>query len=196
MKNISKLPDEDLVALYAAGCNQAFDILLKRHEPKVFGYILSYVGNREVANDLFQETFFKAIITIKNGNYNETGKFSAWILRIARNIVIDHFRVTKSENSVSADSSPVDIFNRKELSEGTIEDMLTSQQLQEDVRSLVESLPSNQREVLKMRYYSDMPFKEIAEETKVSVNTALGRMRYALINLRRIAESRRISLTV
>lgn len=195
MTNLKTLPDEKLVAIYAAGCNQAFDILLKRHEPKVFSFIISYVKNRDVADDIFQDTFFKAIITIRQGNYAESGKFSAWILRIARNLVIDYFRVQKSENLVSSDSCGVDLFNRKELSEETVEDKLSRQQLHDDVKTIVASLPENQKEVLTMRYYLDMPFKEIAEETSVSINTALGRMRYALMNMRRIADSSKITLT-
>lgn len=196
MKNISLLPDEDLVALYAAGCNNAFDILLKRFEPKVFTFILSYVKNREVANDIFQDTFFKAIITIKQGNYAENGKFSAWIMRIARNLVIDYFRAIKSENLISSDSTEVDILNRKELCEENVEDTLARTQIHEDIKKIVNTLPESQKEVLKMRYYQDLPFKEIAEQTNVSINTALGRMRYALLNMRRIADINRISLTI
>lgn len=192
---MKSLPDEDLVALYAAGCNQAFDILLKRHESKVFSYILSYVKNHDIADDIFQDTFFKAIITIRQGNYAENGKFSAWILRIARNLVIDYFRDRKSETLVSADNCNSDILNRKELSEETVEDSISRRQLHDDVKRIIDSLPSNQKEVLTMRYYLDMPFKEIAEQTSVSINTALGRMRYALINMRRIADMSKISLT-
>ena len=170
---------------------------MKRHQARVFNYILSVVKNRDVADDIFQETFVKAIMTLKQGRYAETGKFSAWITRIAHNLIIDHYRQEKSENLVSTtteeDSS--DVLNRKELCDGNIEDFMIDEQIQQDVRRIIEVLPENQREVLMMRYYKDMSFKEIAEATNVSINTALGRMRYAIINMRRIADEHNIALT-
>ncbi len=152
--------------------------------------------NRDVADDIFQETFVKAISTIKQGRYAESGKFSAWISRIAHNLIIDYYRQEKSENLVSADDDVADVFNRRELSDVNIEDTMVCEQIHEDVRRIIEALPENQREVLMMRYYRDMSFKEIAEVTKVSINTALGRMRYAILNMRRIAEDNNIVLTV
>lgn len=196
MENMNLLPDESLVAEYAAGHNVAFDILLKRHESKVFTYILSYVKDRHLANDIFQDTFFKAIITIRQKRYAENGKFSAWIMRIARNLIIDYFRRQKSENLLSTDSTDINILNNKDLSEGTIEDQLSCIQLSADIQRIVAALPDIQKEVLTMRYYQDMPFKDIAEQTNVSINTALGRMRYALQNMRRIAVTNNISLSV
>lgn len=196
MQKLLCLPDDKLVATYAAGDNRAFDILLKRHQSRVFSYILSVVKNRDVADDIFQETFVKAISTIKQGRYAESGKFSAWISRIAHNLIIDYYRQEKSENLVSADDDVADVFNRKELSDINIEDTMVCEQIHEDVRRIIEALPENQREVLMMRYYCDMSFKEIAEVTKVSINTALGRMRYAILNMRRIAEDNNIVLTV
>lgn len=197
MQNKNKLTDDKLVSAYIKGDNQAFDILLKRHQARVFNYILSVVKNRDVADDIFQETFVKAIMTLKQGRYAETGKFSAWITRIAHNLIIDHYRQEKSENLVSTtteeDSS--DVLNRKELCDGNIEDFMIDEQIQQDVRRIIEVLPENQREVLMMRYYKDMSFKEIAEATNVSINTALGRMRYAIINMRRIADEHNIALT-
>lgn len=194
-KQLTKLPDDQLVAAYVAGNNTAFDILLKRHQGRVFSYILSVVKNRDVANDLFQETFVKAITTIKQGRYSESGKFSAWISRIAHNLIIDFYRQEKNEALLSADDENVDVLNRKELSDINIEDCMVNAQICEDVRRIVDALPENQREVLMMRYYRDMSFKEIAEATDVSINTALGRMRYAIINMRRIAQENNIALT-
>lgn len=190
------LPDERLVAEYASGCNEAFDVLLRRHQSRLFSYILSVVKNRDLADDIFQDTFVKAIITIRQGRYSESGRFFPWLTRIAHNRIIDAFRQVKSENVVSTDAGETDMLNRRELAEGNIEDHLAAVQIDRDVRRLVAAPPDNQREVLEMRYYRDMSFKEIADLTNVSINTALGRMRYALINMRRMAERYRIALTV
>ncbi|MBD5217199.1 MAG: sigma-70 family RNA polymerase sigma factor [Bacteroidales bacterium] len=188
--------DEELVKSYAQGNNEAFDALLKRHQDRVFNYILRVVKNEDVANDIFQETFVKAILTIKQGRYTENGKFPAWISRIAHNLIIDHFRQEKSENVQSADIEEIDVLNRKELCERTIEDELIANQITADVKYLIEELPDLQKEVLKMRYYQNLSFKEIASLTGVSINTALGRMRYAILNLRRIAQEKDIVLTL
>lgn len=188
--------DEELVKAYADGDNEAFDILLKRHQERIFNYILRIIKNEDVANDIFQETFVKAILTIKQGRYTENGKFPAWISRIAHNLIIDYYRQEKSENIQSTDLDDVDIFNRKELCEDTIEDIIISHQIREDVKYLIRELPALQREVLTLRYYQNLSFKEIAELTGVSINTALGRMRYAILNLRRIAQEREIILTL
>ncbi len=195
MRNNNILTDEQLVKAYAGGDNAAFDTLLMRHKVKLFNYILSMVKDSDLADDIFQETFVKAIMTIKQGRYNDLGKFSAWICRIARNLVIDSFRQDKTEASVSTDDANYDILNRRELSEGTVEDTLIDLQIEDDVRRLIEELPDVQREVLKMRYYKDLSFKEIAELTGVSINTALGRMRYAILNLRRMAKEQSLILT-
>ena len=195
MAKKTKMTDEQLVKAYAEGKNEAFDILLKRHQERVFNYILRIVKNEDVANDIFQETFVKAILTIKQGRYTENGKFPAWISRIAHNLIIDFFRQEKSENHQSADLEEVDILNRKELCEATIEDVIISDQIREDVKHLIKELPPLQREVLNMRYYQNLSFKEIAEMTGVSINTALGRMRYAILNLRRMANEKEIVLT-
>lgn len=190
------LSDEKLVSLYATGENAAFDELLQRHQNRIFTYIVNIVKDKDIADDLFQETFVKAIVTINQGRYTENGKFLAWIMRIAHNLIIDHYRQEKQLAQVSSDNEEVDILNRKELSEDTIEDTLVRHQILKDVRNLVNALPDLQREVLEMRYYMNLSFKEIAEATGVSINTALGRMRYAIINLRRIADERNIILTV
>lgn len=195
MVHTQSITDDKLVALYAKGNNEAFDILLKRHQDKVFNYIFKIVKNEDIANDIFQDTFVKAIMTIKQGRYTENGKFPAWISRIAHNLIIDYYRQEKSENMQSCDVEDVDILNKKELSEETIEDVIITDQIHSDVKHLVKILPDLQREVLLMRYYKNMSFKEIAEATGVSINTALGRMRYAILNMRRIAEEKDIVLT-
>ncbi len=196
MANYTSMTDEQLVKAYAQGSNEAFDILLKRHQNRVFNYILRIIKNEDIANDIFQETFVKAIMTIKQGRYTENGKFPAWISRIAHNLIIDYFRQEKSENLQSADLEDIDILNRKDLCEQTIEDIMISEQITSDVRSLIEELPELQKQVLNMRYYQNLSFKEIAEITGVSINTALGRMRYAILNLRRIAAEKDIVLTL
>lgn len=185
MQNYTQCTDDQLVRAFVSGDNTAFDNLLYRYQDRVLSYILRLVKDEDVANDLFQETFVKAIMTIKQERYQSDGKFGAWITRIAHNHIIDHFRQEKALATISADNEDVDVLNRKELSEGTIEDMLIYNQTLSDVRRLVEMLPKEQRQVLMMRYYDNMSFKEIAELTGVSINTALGRMRYALINMRK-----------
>lgn len=190
------MTDEQLVKAYAEGNNEAFDTLLKRHKDRIYNYIKRIIKNEDVANDIFQETFVKAILTIRQGRYTENGKFPAWISRIAHNLIIDYYRQEKSENLQSADLDDVDVLNRKELCEDTIEDVIISEQIREDVKYLIEELPALQREVLIMRYYQGLSFKEIAEITGVSINTALGRMRYAILNLRRLAQEKDIILTL
>ena len=196
MEQLTKLADRDLVVAYANNNNDAFDVLLQRHQQKVFTYILHIVKNKDVADDIFQETFVKAIITIKQGRYAEHGKFSGWLTRIAHNLIIDYFRQEKIENFVSSDDETTDILNRRDLCEGNIEDALVCTQIDADIRRIVMALPAPQREVLIMRFYRNMSFKEIAETTSVSINTALGRMRYAIINMRRIAAENNISLAI
>ena len=195
MAKLTALTDDKLVSLYADGNNEAFDTLLNRHQDRVFTYILRIVKDSEVANDIFQDTFVKAITTIKQNRYSEAGKFGAWITRIAHNLIIDYYRQERSENIQSCDLPDLDILNRKDLSEETIEDKLVTHQIHNDIKRLVKALPELQREVLVMRYYHDMSFKEIADATNVSINTALGRMRYAILNMRRIAEENNIVLT-
>lgn len=196
MKTLKKMTDEELVVLYSKGENQAFDILLSRYQNRLYSYIYFIVRNAELAEDIFQETFVKAIMNIRQGRYTENGKFPAWITRIAHNLVIDYFRQERNENVVSNDESEVDLLNNINLSEGTIETDIVNGQIRSDLRELVKLLPDNQKEVVYMRFYQDLSFKEIAEATGVSINTALGRMRYAILNLRRMAEEKDIILTV
>lgn len=192
---MSQLSDDKLVQQYSKGNNEAFDALLERYQSRLLSYIVQLVGNRQLAEDIFQETFVKAIVTIRQGNYTESGKFGAWLSRIARNLVIDHFRQERAEPTVSSDNGEVDILNRKELSDITIEDDIIDTQIRQDVRRLIRELPDLQRQVLVMRYYRNLSFKEIAEKTNVSINTALGRMRYAILNMRRMARERNIVLS-
>ena len=188
--------DEQLISLYVDGMNEAFDALLERHKDRLYMYIYHTVKNAELADDIFQDTFVKAIMTIKQGRYVENGHFPAWITRIARNLIIDYFRLVKAEGLQSTDDTDVNILNRKELADKTIEDSMVTSQIHSDVRRLIKALPDNQREVLVMRYYKNMSFKEIADVTGVSINTALGRMRYAILNMRRMAEEHNIVLTL
>ncbi len=195
MQHLSKLSDEQLVAAYADGNNQAFDTLLSRHQKRVFTYVYNIVKSRDLADDIFQETFVKAIMTIKQGRYTENGKFSAWITRIAHNLIIDFYRQEKSTGLVSTDETDSTLLNRREFAEETIEDFIIDEQISTDVRRIMETLPESQREVLEMRFYRNMSFKEIADATNVSINTALGRMRYAILNMRKIARENNIALS-
>jgi RNA polymerase sigma-70 factor (ECF subfamily) len=194
MKNLIQLADDELVKLYAEGNNQAFEILLLRYKSKVYTYIFLIVRNRELSEDIFQDTFIKAIATIQQGRYVESGKFVAWINRIAHNLIIDYFRKEKNENTFSADSLDYDIVNNAKLSEKSIEDTISNEQVLLDVVHLIDLLPLSQQKVIRMRYFEDLSFKEIAEKTDVSINTALGRMRYALLNMRRIAAEKDVYL--
>lgn len=194
MKNLSQLTDDKLVKLYEDGNNDAFEVLLSRYKSKVFSYIFLIVRNRELTEDIFQDTFIKAIATIQQGRYLESGKFLGWINRIAHNLIIDHFRREKNENTFSADGTEYDVINNSNLSEKSVEDTMSNEQVLADVVRLIEFLPESQRSVVRMRYFEDLSFKEIAEKTDVSINTALGRMRYALMNMRRIAQENDIYL--
>ena len=194
MENLKMLTDDMLVARYSEGDNKAFDELLARYQSKLFNYIFFIVRNQEVAEDLFQETFVKAITTIQQGRYTASGKFGAWLTRIAHNMIIDGFRQDRNENTISNDESEVDLLNDADLCDDNVEMQMINEQTLSDVRRLVDALPDNQREVVYMRYYQDLSFKEIADITGVSINTALGRMRYALIGMRRLAEEKHIVL--
>ena len=196
MNKLDLMTDEDLVVLYAEGNNTAFDVLLNRYKSSIYSYIYFIVHNKELAEDIFQETFVKVIMTIKQRRYTDTGKFKAWITRIAHNLIIDNYRQERCENTISNDESEVDLFNNIKLCDGTVEDRIVRHQVLSDVRKLVKYLPDNQREVLELRYYQDLSFKEIADITGVSINTALGRMRYAILNMRRMAEEYHIELSL
>lgn len=182
--------DEDLVSLYVQGNNLAFDELLNRYTDKVYNYIFSLVHNEALAEDLFQETFVKVVTTLKQGRYTENGKFAGWIMRIAHNLVFDLFRAEKHDNTISNEECEYDLFDRAQVRDTCVEDDLVAEQTIDELKYLIGLLSEEQQEVLKMRYYQNLSFKEIADITGVSINTALGRMRYAVLRLRKLAEEK------
>ena len=186
-------PDSTLVTRYIQGCESSLEILIKKHKQRLYSFIYSKVQDREITEDVFQDTFIKVIRTLKLGNYNEQGKFLPWVMRISHNLIIDHFRKSNRMRSFK-NTADFDIFSV--ISDGSLnaEKQLIKDQVLSYVKELIEELPSEQKEVLVMRIYKDMSFKEISENTGVSINTALGRMRYALINLRKIIEENKIIL--
>ena len=190
------LSDQDLVQAYIKGDHSAIEVLINRHRSKVYTYILLTIKNQQLAEDLFQETFIKVIQSLRGGKYKDNGKFLSWVIRIAHNLIIDHFRKEKQMNTLSNDDSEVDLFNSKKLSDSNIEELIIDSQIKSEVRVLINELPNDQKEVVLLRHYGGLSFKEIAEQTDVSINTALGRMRYALINLRKLIQEKKLSLTV
>ena len=195
MKQLCELADEQLVSLYQEGNNSAFDTLLKRYQQRVFSYLLYSVKNQELAEDLFQDVFMKMVVRIKSGQYAENGKFSSWMMRIVHNHLIDYYRTSPNAIILSNDESEVDLFNNADIAvnENREKEMIDQQTLRE-IKGLIAMLPDPQREVLLMRVKDELSFKEIAEKTNCSINTALGRMRYAILNLRQMAYERGISL--
>ena len=189
--------DEFLIQQFRSGNNTAFDILLKRYQSKVFSYIMQLVKDYDLANDIFQEVFIKVVINLKKESYHHEGKLLSWILRISHNQVIDHFRKSSKMPYVGRNSSnpDFDIFSVLKLEDSSIEDVMINDQILKDVRLLIHELPQDQKEVVKMRFFMKMSFKEIAEKTGVSINTSLGRMRYALINLRKLIDEKQLVLT-
>lgn len=192
----SNYSDYELVQQFESGNHQAIEELISRHKKRIFTYIMLMVKNEQLAEDIFQDTFIKVIISLKEGRYSDKGKFVSWVARIAHNLIIDHFRKEKNLQTVSNDQSEYDLFNSARFAERNVEDDMVNSQITQDIRKMIDELPADQREVVLMRHYAGMSFKEIAEQTNVSINTALGRMRYALINLRKIMEEKQISLTV
>ncbi len=188
------ISDQELIRQFINGDHTSLEELVKRHQRKVFSYILLIVKDKHLAEDIFQDTFIKVINTLRAGAYNEEGKFLPWVMRIAHNLIIDFFRKSKRMPFIE-NSEEYDLFETLKVYEETIEDKMIIAQIHNDVQRLVEYLPEEQKEVLKMRHYKDMSFKDIAEQTNVSINTALGRMRYALINLRKMVNEKEIILT-
>jgi len=186
--------DYDLIKQYLGGNSSSLEILISRHKNKVFSYILMVVKNRELAEDIFQDTFIKVIKSLQSGKYSEEGRFVSWVMRIAHNLVIDFYRKDKHLKTISDDETEVPLFNSSKFSDKNIEEELVIDQVHEDVKVLVEQLPDEQKEVVMLRYYYDLSFKEIADHTNVSINTALGRMRYAIINMRKLMEKSNIDL--
>ena len=194
MNKLSAMTDHELVELYEKGNDSAFDILLGRHQAYIYSYILFLVKDTDVANDFFQETFSRAIVAIRSHKYQTSGKFSAWLMRIAHNLIIDKSRESETTNTVRENQVKPKVLNSLSLSEATREDEIIDRQKRESIRQLLNYLPEPQREVIMMRFYDDLSFKEIAQLTGVSINTSLGRMRYALINLRRLIQQKQLSL--
>lgn len=192
--NVQALSDQVLLNHYLSGDQGAISKLIERHSRRVRDYINMMVKDRDVAEDIFQETFIKAVRVIDDGRYTDNGKFLSWILRIAHNQVIDHFRAQRQNKTVTEAEAAYDVLGSLRFAERNVEDAMVSEQIERDVRALVELLPPEQREVVMMRYFSGLSFKDIAEQTDVSINTALGRMRYALINLRRMIKEKNMVL--
>ena len=194
--NTHNRSDYELVKQFMDGDNSCIELLINKYRSKVYTYILLIVKNQHLAEDLFQDTFIKVIKSLLDGKYKENGKFLSWVIRIAHNLIIDHYRKTKQLSTISKEDYQVDIFNSRKYSGINIEEHIISTQITKDIRSLIDELPSDQKEVIILRHYCGLSFKEIAEHTNVSINTALGRMRYALINMRKIMEEKKISLTI
>jgi len=190
------ISDYELIVRFIKGEQSCFEQLINRHKNKVFAYISLYIRDQALAEDIFQDTFLKVIQSVKTGRYYDNGKFISWVMRIAHNLIIDHFRRIKQMNTISNDNYESDLFNSKRFAEDNIEDDMIKRQIQKDIRKIIAHLPDDQREVVILRHFAGLSFKEIAEITDVSINTALGRMRYALINLRKIIEEKKISLTL
>jgi RNA polymerase sigma factor (sigma-70 family) len=190
------ISDYELIQRFIKGEQSCFEQLIHRHKNKVFAYISLYIRDQALAEDLFQDTFMKVIQSVRTGKYQDNGKFISWVMRIAHNLIIDHFRRVKQMNTVSNDNYESDLFNSKRFAESTVEDNMIRRQIQKDVRKMISMLPDDQREVVILRHYAGLSFKEIADITDVSINTALGRMRYALINMRKLMEEKKISLTL
>ena len=190
------LSDYELVQEFVNGRDSAIEVLIRRHQKRVYSYILLLVKKQDVAEDIFQETFIKVIKSLRERRYVDTNRFSSWVMRIAHNLIIDHFRREKQSKMISKDAYEVDILNHPKYSDKTVEEVIVFEQILTDVRNLINQLPDDQREVVLLRHYGDLSFKEIAEQTNVSINTALGRMRYALINMRKIMEDNKMILTV
>ena len=189
------MTDEELALSYTNGSNRAFDILLERNQSKLFSYILFVVRDREQANDLFQETFVKIITKLQEGKYTTTGKFGAWIMRNAHNVIMDWYRSKRSDKTVEqSNDNDLSKFSPADLLDLNVENRYVNDQVMSDVKKIMNLLPATQREVVFMRFYQDLSFKEIAELTNVSINTALGRMRYAILNMRRIAKAHNVVL--
>jgi RNA polymerase sigma-70 factor (ECF subfamily) len=189
-----QIVDAQLVANYVSGDEKSLEVLIKRHQSKIYGFIYSKISDRDISNDIFQDTFVKVIKTLKSSSYNEEGKFLPWVMRISHNLIIDHFRKNK-KMPMFRETEDFSIFSIMSDNSFTIEDRLITVQIEKDLKKLIEELPSDQKEVLVLRIYQDMSFKEISELTGVSINTALGRMRYALMNLRKVIDKNQIILT-
>jgi RNA polymerase sigma-70 factor (ECF subfamily) len=197
MNTLESMTDEQLALAYIDGNNRAFDELLSRSQDKIFTYIMYVVKDEDLANDLFQETYLKVITKMQNGRYTDTGKFIWWVTRIAHNVIIDHYRTLKSSKIIEpGKDNDLTNLNSASVLDSNRESELANEQVLRDVKRLMEALPETQREVVFMRFFQELSFKEIAEQTNVSINTSLGRMRYALMNLRKLTKEYGVSLAI
>ena len=196
MKNFQLMTDDELVQSFIGGEERCLQVLINRHKNKIYSYILMMVKQQELAEDVFQDTFIKVIHNLNKGKYVDNGRFASWVMRIAHNLIIDFYRKQKHLQTVSNDANEYDLLNSTKYSDSTVEDKMVYSQILTEVVELMEYLPDNQKEVVKLRHFLGLSFKEIAEETGVSINTALGRMRYALINMRTMIEEKNMTLTM
>ena len=194
MKNMKT--DYELITEFVNGDERSIELLILRYKSKVYSYINLYIRNRDVADDIFQDTFLKVVQSVRSGRYLDDGRFISWVLRIAHNLIIDYFRHEKQSGLILNEDYESDLFNSYKLCEDNIENTMMKRQIMHDIRKLISGLPDDQREVVIMRHYTGMSFKEIADMTGVSINTALGRMRYALINMRKMIEEKNITLSI
>ena len=195
MKQLADMSDEELAVSYMEGNNRAFDLLLEHNQSKLFSYILFIVRDEDVANDVFQETFIKIIVKLRHRKYAPTGKFAAWCMRIAHNVIMDQFRQLKSERIVEpTENNDLSNLTHDDLLDSNIETRFINDQVMKDIQKMIDLLPPSQREVVFMRFFQQMSFKEIAKTTEVSINTALGRMRYAILNMRKMARDNNVEL--
>ena len=192
---MSNIPDKVLIQRYTDGDNDAFEILLNRYKQRIYSFIYSKIKDRELADDIFQDTFIKVIKTLKKGAYTDEGRFLSWVMRITHNLIVDHYRRKKRMPMNDSHDKDYDVFFTISDPSQSIETLLIDTQIKEDLNTLILELPDNQLEVLRMRLYQDMSFKEIAERTNVSINTSLGRMRYGLINLRKLIDEKNLTMT-
>jgi RNA polymerase sigma-70 factor (ECF subfamily) len=192
---LAAISEKELIKSFINGDHSSLQTLIERHQNRLYSYIFLLVKDKQLADDIFQDTYVKVINTLKRGSYNDEGKFIQWVMRIAHNLVIDHFRKSKKVPTVDNSNSDFDVFDTVKFTDPSIEEKLVVDQIHTDVRKLLEFLPEEQREVLYLRCYSGLSFKDIAEQTDVSINTALGRMRYAIINMRKIIADKKVILT-
>jgi len=193
---IKFLSDNELVELYVTGKQAAIEELIKRHQNRVYSFIMITVRNTEIADDIFQETFIKVINSLRSGKYADKNRFSSWVIRIAHNLMMDHFRLKKRSNYFDNQSDELDIFDLIKCQDENIVDKMISEQICDDLQKLLNELPAEQKQIIHMRHYMQMTFLDIAEELDINLNTALGRMRYALTNIRKIIKEKNIKLTI
>jgi RNA polymerase sigma-70 factor (ECF subfamily) len=193
--NLETVDEKQLIKSYLNGNHASLQVLIKRHQNRLYSYIFLLVKDKQLADDIFQDTYLKVINTLKQGNYRDEGKFIQWVMRIAHNLIIDYFRKSKKVSFVESQNNEYDVFDTIRLTDPSVEERLVTKQIHSDLTKLLQYLPDEQKEVVMLRCYAGLSFKDIAEQTDVSINTALGRMRYALINLRKLIDEHKLVLT-